>query len=94
MDMPESWCLVIWLVFRRSKRSLGGELLIFIVISLLALALTEGTMYALTDLLRVDYRISRIASGAITYLFNFFSRRLLLYKSVASVLRLELVKNG
>ena len=72
----------IWLVFRRSKMPLGGELLVFATISLLALALTEGTMYALTDLLRVDYRISRVASGAVTYLFNFFSRRLLLYRTV------------
>ena len=81
IGLAVNYLIGIWLVFRRSKRSLGGELLIFIVISLLALALTEGTMYALTDLLRVDYRISRVASGAVTYLFNFFSRRLLLYKN-------------
>ena len=81
IGLAVNYLIGIWLVFRRGNLTLGGELLIFIVISLLALALTEGTMFALTDLLRVDYRISRIASGASTYLFNFFSRRLLLYKN-------------
>ena len=81
IGLAANYLIGIWLVFRRGKLSLGRELLIFVVVSLLALALTEGTMYALTDLLNIDYRISRIASGAVTYLFNFFSRRLVLYRN-------------
>ncbi len=84
IGLAVNYLLGIWLVFRRGKLSLGRELVIFVIISLLALALTEGTMYTLTDLLRLDYRISRIAAGAVTYLFNFFSRRLILYKSTKS----------
>ena len=76
-----NYLIGIWFVFRRGRLSLGKELLLFVAISLLALAITEGSMYLLTDLLRVDYRVSRLISGVVTYLFNFFSRRLLLYRA-------------
>lgn len=67
-------------VFRRGSWSMRMELTLFLTISLLALAVTEGSMYALTDLMRLDYRISRVLSGVVTYLFNFFSRRWILYR--------------
>ena len=76
-----NYLIGIWFVFRRGSLSLAKEVALFLVISLLALALTEGSMYLLTDLLRIDYRISRLISGVVTYLFNFFSRRLLLYRA-------------
>lgn len=80
VGLAVNYLVGIWLVFRRGRLTLRRELALFLIISLLALAVTEGTMYALTDLLQVDYRISRIVSGAITYLFNFFLRRTVLYR--------------
>ena len=68
-----------WVVFQHAEMKLHRELLLFAAISLLALAVTEGSMYCFTDWLGVDYRISRVLSGVITYLFNFFTRRLLIY---------------
>ena len=76
-----NYLIGVWFVFRRGNLTLGKELLLFLTISLLALAVTEGSMYLLTDLLRIDYRISRLISGVVTYLFNFFSRRFLIYRS-------------
>ena len=76
-----NYLIGVWFVFRRGNLSIGKELLLFITISLLALAVTEGSMYLLTDLLRIDYRISRLISGVVTYLFNFFSRRVLIYRT-------------
>lgn len=76
-----NYLIGIWVVFRRGTLSLGKELLLFLTVSLLALAITEGSMYLLTDLLRVDYRISRLIAGVVTYLFNFFSRRFLIYRA-------------
>ena len=73
----------VWFVFRRGAMPLKKELALFLAISLLALAVTEGSMYLFTDLIRVDYRISRVLSGVLTYLFNFFSRRTLLYHTIA-----------
>lgn len=81
VGLAVNYLVGIWIVFQRGRFSLKKELILFAVISLLALAVTEGSMYALTDLLRVDYRISRIVSGAITYLFNFFMRRTVLYRA-------------
>ena len=68
-----------WVVFQRTAMKLHRELLLFAAISLLALAVTEGGMLFFTDWLGVDYRISRVFSGVVTYLFNFFARRYLLY---------------
>ena len=76
-----NYLIGIWFVFRRGRLSLGKELLLFVIISLLALAITEGSMFLLTDWMRVDYRISRLISGVVTYLFNFFSRRFLIYRA-------------
>lgn len=67
-------------VFCRGNWSRGLELSIFLLISLAALAVTELSMYLLTGIIGIDYRISRILTGVITYLFNFFSRRWLLYR--------------
>ncbi len=67
-------------VFCRGKWTLPAELSMFLLISLAAMALTEGCMYVLTDSLRLDYRIARVLTGVVTYLFNFFTRRWLLYR--------------
>jgi putative flippase GtrA len=76
-----NYLIGIWFVFQRGALPLGKELLFFVTISLLALAITEGSMYAFTDLMLIDYRISRVISGVVTYLFNFFSRRFLIYRT-------------
>ena len=83
VGLAVNYLIGIWFVFQRGRLSLRKELLLFVVISLTALAVTEGSMYALTDLLRIDYRISRIVSGVITYLFNFFMRRTVLYRTAS-----------
>ena len=83
VGLAVNYLIGIWFVFQRGRLSLRKELLLLVVISLTALAVTEGSMYALTDLLRIDYRISRIVSGVITYLFNFFMRRTVLYRTAS-----------
>jgi len=76
-----NYLIGIWVVFRRGNLSLVKELALFLTISLAALAITEGSMYLLTDLAKIDYRISRLISGVVTYLFNFFSRRFVIYRT-------------
>ena len=68
-----------WIVFQRSEKKLGQELILFVFISLVALAITEGCMFLFTDLIKVDYRVSRLIAGVVTYLFNFLMRRWVLY---------------
>ncbi|MDP3447450.1 MAG: GtrA family protein [Eubacteriales bacterium] len=84
-----NYLIGIWFVFRSRHLTRGRELLLFLAISLIALAVTEGSMYLFTDLLRVDYRISRLITGAATYLFNFFSRRLLIYRAKRESTKIE-----
>ena len=81
VGLAVNYLIGIWLVFRRGRISLKKELVGFLLISLFALVVTEGSMYALTDLIHIDYRVSRVLSGVLTYLFNFFSRRLVLYRA-------------
>ena len=80
VGLAVNYFIGVLFVFRRGALPLKKELALFLAISLLALAVTEGSMYLFTDLIRVDYRISRVLSGVLTYLFNFFSRRILLYR--------------
>lgn len=82
IGLAVNYLIGIWFVFRRGRLPLGKELLLFLLVSLLALGITEGSMYLLTDLLRVDYRISRVISGVATYVFNFLSRRFWIYRTV------------
>lgn len=81
VGLAVNYLIGVLFVFRRGELPLRRELILFLAISLVALAVTEGSMYLFTGLFHVDYRISRVVSGAITYLFNFFSRRLLLYRT-------------
>lgn len=80
LGIAVNYLIGVWFVFRRGVLPLKKELALFLMISLLALLVTEASMYLFTDLLRVDYRFSRVLSGVLTYLFNFFSRRMLLYR--------------
>ena len=72
-----NYALSIRFVFRvrRLQRNSAMELLIFGLIGLLGLGINEGLLYALTDQLGLDYRISKIGATAITYLWNFFARK-------------------
>jgi len=80
VGIAANYLVGVLFVFRRGSWSMQMELALFLAISLMALAVTEGSMYALTDLLRLDYRISRVLSGVVTYVFNFLSRRWILYR--------------
>jgi putative flippase GtrA len=75
-----NYLIGVTFVFHRGNHSVRLELSLFLAISLSALAVTELSMYLLTDLLDIDYRISRVLSGVVTYLFNFCSRRYILYR--------------
>jgi len=80
VGLAVNYLIGIWFVFRRGSLQIHHELALFLLISLLALAVTEGSMYLFTGILGIDYRYSRIISGVLTYLFNFFTRRSILYK--------------
>ena len=55
------------------------EYLFFIIIGVIGLGLTELFMYLITDLIGLHYLVSKIISGTLVSLWNFFARRLFIF---------------
>jgi putative flippase GtrA len=73
---------VFW-VFRERRLGPGSrEFLLFSAIGIAGLALTAAVLYALTDLIGMDYRISKIAAAALVFVFNFACRKFFLFRAV------------
>jgi len=56
------------------------EYLFFIIIGVIGLGLTELFMYLFTDVVGFHYLASKIISGTLVSLWNFFARRLVIFK--------------
>ena len=68
------------LVFQEVKQNKLRERTIFVLICLAGLLYTEGIMFILTDLLGAHYLISKIAATVIVFFWNFFAKKLILYR--------------
>ncbi|MBN1495428.1 MAG: GtrA family protein [Spirochaetes bacterium] len=55
------------------------EYLFFIIIGVIGLGLTELFMYLFTDAIGLHYLVSKIISGTLVSLWNFFARRLFIF---------------
>ena len=64
---------------RRIERN-SHEFVLFAAIGIAGLALTAGVLYALTDIFGLDYRLSKIASAALVFMFNFGCRKFFLFR--------------
>ncbi len=67
-----------------SKKTSGGEkakeLTVFAVIAVFGLAITEGLMWIFTEKLGWYYMISKAVAAVIVLFWNFFMKKLLLYR--------------
>ena len=80
IGLAVNYIIGVTFVFRRSEeRSRTLELGGFVLISLVALGVNELVLWCATDLLGVPLMFSKLFSGALTFLWNFFARRLFLY---------------
>ena len=71
---------IFW-VFRERRIGAGSrEFLLFSMIGIVGLALTTAVLYALTDILGLDYRLSKVAAAALVFLFNFGCRKFFLFR--------------
>ena len=71
----------IYWVFRDRRIGPGSrEFLLFSTIGIVGLALTAAVLYVLTDILRLDYRLSKVAATALVFLFNFGCRKFFLFR--------------
>jgi putative flippase GtrA len=71
---------VRWVFKARRLESGAREFAAFAAIGAVGLALTVVIVYILTDLAGLDYRLSKVVSTAMVFLFNFGSRKFLLFR--------------
>lgn len=71
---------VRWVFGNRTIGNKGLEFGAFAVIGIAGLALNELIIWGLTEHLGFHYLISKIVSTVVVFLFNFFSRKYLLFR--------------
>ncbi|MCX6333857.1 MAG: GtrA family protein [Bacteroidia bacterium] len=70
----------IWVFTSRSVKNKKLEFLIFAVIGLVGLGLNELFIWIFTSLLSIYYLLSKILTAILVYLWNFFVRKMILFK--------------
>ena len=74
---------LIWVFKSAKERNKGktlGAFLLFAVIGIIGLLLTEGGMYVGYDLLHIDPMIVKIFVAAVVLIWNYAGRKLLIFK--------------
>lgn len=68
-------------IFKKDAKKFGrrGEFIAYAVIGVIGLALTEGIMFLLTDILALHYALSKIIAAAVVLIWNFFARKIFIY---------------
>lgn len=72
---------VKWIFTKSKLSSRSAEFTIYGIIGVVGLLLNNVLMYLFTDHLHVHYMISKLISAAIVLGWNFFGRRIILFKS-------------
>lgn len=75
-----NYALSKWLVFTEKKTKAAVEFLIYGIIGLIGLGITEGLMYLFTDVVGLHLLISKIIAAAIVLVWNFTARKFTLYR--------------
>jgi putative flippase GtrA len=71
---------VLWVFSRRSLRSRWAEFGIFAAVGVVGLALNALFMWLFTDVAGVHYLLSKIGSTFLVFIWNFFARKLSLFR--------------
>lgn len=67
-------------VFKKDVKSKVGEFLVFAIIGVIGLGLTELLMWVSTEKLHIYYLISKVIVAAIVLVWNFLARKIILYR--------------
>lgn len=68
-----------WIFKVRIIQKTAIEFLLYILISLVGLAINTGVIYLATAILGIYIMVSKLLSAAITYFWNFFARKFFLH---------------
>lgn len=71
-----------FLVFQKSSINGRLEFIFYGIIGLIGLGLTELFMYLFTDVWGLYFMLSKIAVAVIVLIWNFFARKLILYRNI------------
>ncbi|MBO6169547.1 MAG: GtrA family protein [Bacteroidales bacterium] len=72
---------IFWVFDNRSMKSRTAEILIFILIGLCGLGLTELFMWVFADKAHIHYMISKVITTVIVFFWNFFAKKLILFRN-------------
>lgn len=70
---------IVWIFDQRSVKNQVAEFTIFASLGLIGLGITVLTLYLLTGLLGVHLLFAKVNATAITFIWNFLSRKMLLF---------------
>jgi putative flippase GtrA len=83
---------VTWVFKVRSVKSQHVELLLFVLIGLAGLGITQLLLWTLTDGLGLFYLHAKLITAAVVLVWNFVARKLLLFTSPRSANSQEMVQ--
>lgn len=69
---------VVWVFDVDKDKSAKKNFVIFIVLSIVGLGITESIMYLGSDILNINYMIVKIFATAVVMVFNFITRKMFL----------------
>ena len=82
VGLAVNYALSIWFVFSESSKVKNKvkEFVVYGIIGLIGLLITECIMYLFTDVFGLYFLISKIIAAAIVLVWNFAARKVVLYK--------------
>lgn len=81
VGLAVNYALSIWFVFSESSKVKNKvkEFVVYGIIGMIGLLITEGIMYLFTDVFGLYFLISKIIAAAIVLVWNFAARKVVLY---------------
>lgn len=81
IGLTVNYLLSISWVFNRNRSAKPWvEFMVFTLIGVVGIGLNELIMYVATDLLSMHYMLSKLISTALVFCWNFFARKLIIFK--------------
>jgi putative flippase GtrA len=72
---------VVWVFNNRTLGNRWAEFAVFAIIGVIGLGLNALIMYVCTDKMGIHYMLSKIISTVIVFFWNFFARKIILFKA-------------
>ena len=71
---------ILWVFANHTQNNRWVEFLVFAIIGIFGLGLNEIIIYLGTDIVGLPYMLSKLISTAIVFFWNFFARKIILFK--------------